>query len=75
MTWNAYRLMRGAEPPGAPAEVLDFAVARERRKVVEILTPQNQLSSLNKISHLPEDACVAWHVIAAGGSQCALEAV
>jgi hypothetical protein len=49
-------------------------LARERRKVVEILTPRNQLSSLNKISHLPEEAWVAWQMIAAGGPQCAMEA-
>lgn len=43
--------------------------------MVEILTTQNQLSSLNKISHLPEEGCAAWPLIAAGGPQGALEAI
>jgi hypothetical protein len=60
----------------APAEVADFAVWRcKDGKVVEILTTHNQLSSLNKISHLPEEAYAAWHLIAACGPQRVLEAV
>jgi hypothetical protein len=56
-------------------EVPDFAVWRGKDgRVAEILTTQNQLSSLNKISHLPEVVYAAWHVLAAGGPRHAQEA-
>jgi hypothetical protein len=60
----------GAEPPGSPVEVRDFAVWRGKDgKAAEILTTQNQLSSLNQISHLPEEVYAAWRMIGAGGRE------
>jgi hypothetical protein len=43
--------------------------------MVEILTTQNQLSSLNKISHLPPEACAAWPMLPACMPQRAQEAI
>jgi hypothetical protein len=52
---------------GQPVEVRDFAVWRcKDGKGVEIPTTQNRLSSLNQISHLPEEVYAAWRMIASG---------
>ena len=67
---------RGCRASWPPVEVRDFAVGRcKDGKVVEILTTQNQLSSLNQISHLAEEVYAAWRMIAACGLKRALEAV
>jgi hypothetical protein len=74
MTWNAYRLM-GVPRRRHGGRSTRLCLGRcKGGKVVEILTGQNQLSSLNKISHLPEEACAAWRVIAACGPQSTKEA-
>jgi hypothetical protein len=75
MTWNAYRLMRVPSPLDAGRSTRLCVGRCKGGKVVEILTTQNQLSSLNKISHLPEEACAAWRMIAACGPQCPQKAI